>query len=201
MCDSYKRQGRSLKKTYAYGVLTKWVDAVDAAVFQLYKTVGTQRIQYLCNEMYKMEKYQVTNNDAEIDEYNALIDIHVNQIERIERCQKQNYENIGCDGYDGRDGIYGLSVLFHQHSICKSKTAFVRFLYSYNEVYNVDISKYVDIYGKINTAPEGFDFIYENVFMNNPLFIKGASVQTTHIKNELVLLKAPLIIQMCKIYK
>lgn len=176
-------------KSHVYNALEKWIEALDLAVFQVYKTTGTQRIQYICNEIYDMEKNYTTNTDEEIDAFNALIDIHTNQIARIQKCQKENYEN---------DSIKGLSALFHEHPVCKSKKAFVRFLYAYNEMYNIDIEKYVDEFGNINKTPEGFDFIYENVFINNPLF-NAASLD--HIKKELVLLKAPIIIQMCKNYE
>ena len=181
MCDR--------NQSYEYNALEKWVDALDFAVFQVYKTIGTQRKQYIYNEICDMEKTYITNTDEEIDNFNALIDIHMNQVVRIEKCQKDNYK---------RDMICGgLSALFHEHPSCKSKNAFVHFLYSYNEVYNVDIEKYVDEFGNINKTPEGFDFIYENVFINNPLF-NTISLKTDYIKKELVLLKAPIIIQMCK---
>ena len=67
-------------------------------------------------------------------------------------------------------------------------------------MYNIDIDKYVDDFGNINKAPEGFDFIYENVFINNFLFnaIIANVLQTDYIKKELILLKASIIIQMCK---
>jgi hypothetical protein len=173
-------------KSHVYNALKTWVEALDLAVFQVYKTTGTQRIHYICNEIYDMEKNYITNTDEEIDAFNALIDIHTNQIARIQKCQKQIYEN---------DGMKGLSALFHEHPVCKSKIAFVHFLYAYNEVYNVDVEKYVDEFGNIIKTSEGFDFIYENVFINNPLF---NALQMEHIKKELVLLKAPIIIQMCK---
>ena len=173
-------------KSHVYNALEKWVNTFELGVFQVYKTTGTQRIQYICNEIYDMEKNYITNTDEEIDAFNALIDIHTNQIVRIQKCQKQNYEN---------DDIKGLGALFHEHPVCKSKNAFVRFLYAYNEVYNIDIEKYVDEFGNINKTSEGFDFIYENVFINNPLF---NTLKMEYIKKELVLLKAPVIIQMCK---
>ena len=177
-------------KSHVYNALEKWVDAVDFAVFQIYKITGTQRIKYICNEIYNMEKKYTTNTDEEIDEYNMLIEIHTNQIVRIEKCQKQNYENDGIH-------LYGLGTLFHEHQVCKSKNAFMRFLYAYNEMYNICIEKYVDEFGNINKMSEGLDFIYENAFINNPLF-NTTLLQIVHIKNELVLLKAPFIIQMCK---
>ena len=181
MCDR--------NQSYEYNALEKWVDALDFAVFQVYKTIGTQRKQYIYNEICDMEKTYITNTDEEIDNFNALIDIHMNQVVRIEKCQKYNYK---------RDMICGgLSALFHEHPSCKSKNAFVHFLYSYNEVCNVDIEKYIDEFGNINKTPEGFDFIYENVFINNPLF-NTISLKTDYIKKELILLKAPIIIQMCK---
>ena len=173
-------------KSHVYNALKTWVEALDLAVFQVYKTTGTQRIHYICNEIYDMEKNYITNTDEEIDAFNALIDIHTNQIARIQKCQKEHYDN---------DGMKGLSALFHEHPVCKSKIAFVRFLYAYNEVYNIDINKYVDEFGNIIKTSEGFDFIYENVFINNPLF---NALQMEYIKKELVLLKAPIIIQMCK---
>ena len=168
--------------------LEKWIEAFDFAVFQVYKTSGTQRRQYIYNEICDMEKTYITNTDEEIDNFNALIDIHMNQVVRIEKCQKENYK---------RDIMCGLGALFHEHPSCKSKNAFVGFLYAYNETYNVDIEKYVDEFGNINKTPEGFDFIYENVFINNPLF-NTISLKTDYIKKELILLKAPIIIQMCK---
>ena len=180
-------------QSYEHHALEKWVDAFDFAVFQVYKTSGTLRTQYIYNEIYSMEKKYITNTDAEIDEYNALIDIYTNQIARIQKCQKENYQHDGVNAY-------GLCALFHEHPTCKSKKAFVRFLYAYNKMYNIDIDKYVDDFGNINKAPEGFDFIYENVFRNNFLFnaISANVLQTEHIKKELILLKASIIIQMCK---
>ena len=175
-------------KSHVYNALKTWIEALDLAVFQVYKTTGTQRIQYICNEIYDMEKNYITNTDEEIDNFNALIDIHTNQIVRIEKCQKENYKHNGVN-------VYGLSALFHEYPPCKSKKAFVCFLYSYNEMYNIDIEKYVDEFGNINKLSEGFDFIYENVFINNPLF---NTTSLDYIKKELILLKAPIIIQMCK---
>lgn len=180
MCDR--------NQSHVYNALEKWVDAFDFAAFQVYKTSGTQRRQYIYSEICNMEKTYITNTDEEIDNFNTLIDIHTNQIVRIEKCQKENYE---------RDIMCGLGALFHEYPSCKSKNAFVNFLYAYNETYNVDIEKYIDEFGNINKTPEGFDFIYENVFINNPLF-NTISLKTDHIKKELILLKAPIIIQMCK---
>jgi len=182
------RQQQQVSNSHVYNnnALEKWVDAFDAAAFQVYKTSGTQRRQHIYNEICDMEKTYITNTDEEIDNFNTLIDIHMNQVVRIEKCQKENYE---------RDTMRGIGALFHEHPSCKTKKAFVCFLHSYNEVYNVDIEKYVDEFGNINKTPEGFDFIYENVFLNNPLF---NALQTDHIKRELVLLKVPIIIQMCK---
>ena len=168
--------------------LEKWIDALDFAVFQVYKTTGSQRRQHIYNEICDMEKTYITNTDEEIDNFNTLIDIHMNQVVRIEKCQKENYQ---------RDMMCGLGALFHEHPSCKSRKAFVHFLYAYNEVYNINIEKYVDEFGNINKNPEGFDFIYENVFLNNHLF-NTISLKTEYIKKELILLKAPIIIQMCK---
>ena len=176
-------------QVHRHSALEKWIEAFDFAVFQVYKTTGTQRRQYIYNEICDMEKTYITNTDEEIDNFNALIDIHMNQVVRIEKCQKENYE------HNNSINVYGLSALFHEHPSCKSKKAFVNFLYAYNETYNIDIEKYVDEFGNINKTPEGFDFIYENVFLNNPLF---NTTSLDHIKKELVLLKAPIIIQMCK---
>lgn len=105
-------------KSHVYNALEKWVNTFELAVFQVYKTTGTQRIQYICNEIYDMEKNYITNTDEEIDAFNALIDIHTNQIVRIQKCQKQNYEN---------DDIKGLGALFHEHTVCKSKNGICAF--------------------------------------------------------------------------
>ena len=50
-------------------------------------------------------------------------------------------------------------------------------------------------FGNINATREGFDYIYENVFLQNALCNTS---KTAHIRNELVMMKAPIIIQMCK---
>jgi hypothetical protein len=86
--------------------LEKWIDALDFAVFQVYKTTGSQRRQYIYNEICNMEKTYITNTDEEIDNFNALIDIHMNQIVRIEKCQKEKYEP---------NMMYRLGALFHAY--------------------------------------------------------------------------------------
>ena len=140
--------------------------------------------------------------NEEIDEFSALIEIHTNQIARIQQCQKQwgnsNAISIGnasnASNANSSDGI-GIRTLFHEHPVTKTKKLFSHFIWSYSSAFNIGIGKYVDEFGNINATRDGFDYIYENVFLQNALF---NTAKTAHIRNELVMLKAPIIIQMCK---
>jgi hypothetical protein len=144
-----------------------------------------------------MNKTFQTNTDEEINEFVALIDIKTNQIARIQHCQKYNNDNASEINYNSGGGGgteigIGIRTLFHEHHFSKTKQIFSHFISSYNNALNISIEKYVDEFGNINTTHEGFDYVYENVFIKNSLF------NTAHIKNELEMLRAPIIIQMCK---
>jgi hypothetical protein len=169
-------------------IIIKWIDALDGAVCQVYKELGKCRIDCIYNEICDINKTFKANTDEEIDEFAALIDIHTNQIARIQQCQKQ------CGNNDG-DEILGIRTLFHEHPVTKRKKIFSQFISSYNTALNIGIGKYVDEFGNINATREGFDYIYENVFLQNALCNTS---KTAHIRNELVMMKAPIIIQMCK---
>ncbi len=166
-------------------IIIKWIDAFDGAVCQVYKQLGKCRIDCIYNEICEINKTFHANTDEEIDEFTALIDIHTNQIARIQQCQKQCGNN---------DGI-GIRTLFHEHPVTKTKKLFSHFIWSYNSAFNIGIGKYVDEFGNINATRDGFDYIYENVFLQNALFNTS---KNAHIRNELVMMKAPIIIQMCK---
>ena len=173
-----------MQREYHYNTtVIKWIDAFDRAVCQVYKQLGKSRIDCIYNEICEINKTFHANTDEEIDEFAALIDIHTNQIARIQQCQKQG------------DGILGIRTLFHEHPVTKTKKLFSHFIWSYNSAFNIGIGKYVDEFGNINATRDGFDYIYENVFLKNALF---NTAKTAHIRNELVMLKAPIIIQMCK---
>jgi hypothetical protein len=178
-----------MQQQYQYNTtVIKWIDTLDSAVCQVYKQLGKCRIDCIYNEICDINKTFHANTDEEIDEFAALIDIHTNQIARIQQCQKQ------C-GNNGGDGILGIRTLFHEHPVTKTKKLFSHFIWSYNSAFNIGIGKYVDEFGNINATRDGFDYIYENVFLQNALF---NTAKTAHIRNELVMLKAPIIIQMCK---
>ena len=179
-----------------YNRIIKWIDAFDGAVCQVYKQLGKCRIDCIYNEICEINKMFNVNTDEKIDKFAALIDIHTNQITRIQQCQKQcgnsNTNSIGIT--NSSDGI-GIRTLFHEHPVTKTKKIFLHFISSYNSAFNIGIGKYMDEFGNINATRDGFDYIYENVFLKNALFNTS---KTAHIRNELIMLKAPIIIQMCK---
>jgi len=177
-------------------IIIKWIDALDGAVCQVYKELGKCRIDCIYNEICDINKTFHANTDEEIDEFTALIDIHTNQIARIQQCQKQwgNSNTSNASNANSNDGI-GIRTLFHEHPVTKTKKIFSHFISSHNNAFNIGIGKYVDEFGNINATREGFDYIYENVFLQNALCNTS---KTAHIRNELVTMKAPIIIQMCK---
>lgn len=180
--------------------IIKWIHVFDNAICQVYKQLGKYRIENIYNEICEMNKTFCTNTDEEINEFAALIDIKTNQIARIKHCQQKYNDNASEINYNtgGETGIgIGIRTLFHEHHFSKTKQIFSHFISSYNNALNIGIEKYVDEFRNINVTHEGFDYIYENVFIKNPLFNTS---KTEHIKNELVILRAPIIIQMCKIY-
>ena len=192
-----------MQREYQYNTtVIKWIDALDGAVCQAYKELGKCRIDCIYNEICDINKTFHANTDEEIDEFTALIDIHTNQIARIQQCQKQwgnsNAISIGnasnASNANSSDGI-GIRTLFHEHPVTKTKKLFSHFIWSYSSAFNIGIGKYVDEFGNINATRDGFDYIYENVFLQNALFNMA---KTAHIRNELVMMKAPIIIQMCK---
>lgn len=179
--------------------IIKWIHVFDNAICQVYKQLGKYRIEHIYNEICEMNKTFQTNTDEEINEFVALIDIKTNQIARIQHCQKYN-DNANEVNYNGGGGTeigigIGIRTLFHEHHFSKTKQIFSHFISSYNNALNISIEKYVDEFGNINATHEGFDYVYENVFIKNSLFNTS---KTAHIRNELVMLRAPIIIQMCK---
>jgi hypothetical protein len=187
-----------MQREYQYNTtVIKWIDALDSAVCQVYKELGKCRIDCIYNEICEINKMFHANTDEEIDEFAALIDIHTNQIARIQQCQKQwgnSNATSNASNANSSDGI-GIRTLFHEHPVTKTKKLFSHFIWSYNSAFNIGIGKYVDEFGNINATRDGFDYIYENVFLQNALCNTS---KTAHIRNELVMMKAPIIIQMCK---
>jgi hypothetical protein len=163
--------------------LNAWVNAFKKAVLQAYKVIGPQRIRNIENEISNMERKCVLKTDADIDAYNVRVERLMNQISKINACFS------ACDEKSGGRGIF---ALFHGHCTVDGLTALLN-----NANYPLNLYYEMSVGGefKMNAKKEGFDVIYDNCLMNNNLF---STIENEHIKNELVSMRAMIIVEFVK---
>ena len=176
--------------------LKVWVSAFNEAIVRVYKRIGRYRITAIKNEIDIMEQTYIIQSDADIDAYNARIDIFTNQIERINACinvDMDDQTNTNCE----HDGI---CALFHGNEAILKNGGLVVLLtranypehlyYDYYDDYDDGSSNNL----KINVSKQGFDIVYDHL-LNNELF---STIETQYIKNELQMMRASVIMEMCK---
>lgn len=139
-----------------------------------------------------MEQTYVIKSNADIDAYNAQIDIFTNQMERVTAC-------INVDMSD-QDNEHGLYALFHGNEAILKNNGLFALLSRANYPEHLYYDDYADCdYGncnnlKINVTKQGFDVVYDHL-LNNELF---STIETQCIKNELQMMRATVIMEMCK---
>ena len=176
--------------------LQMWVNAFNNAIVGAYKKIGHCRITNIKKEIETMEETCIIKSDADIDAYNAQIDIFTNQIERITACI-----NADMDYQTNTNGEHhGICALFHGNEVFLKKCGLVALLtranypehlyYDYYDDYDDGNSNNL----KINVKKQGFDVVYDHL-LNNELF---STIETQCIKNELQMMRASVIMEMCK---
>ena len=172
--------------------LKVWISAFNNAIVGAYKSIGHCRIIDIKNKIEIMEQTYVIKSDADIDAYNAQIDIFTNQMERITAC-------INADMSD-QTNEHGFCALFHGNEAVLKNNGLLILLTRANYpeyLYYDDYADYDDGNGnnfKINVNKQGFDVVYDHL-LNNELF---STIETQCIKNELQMMRATIIMEMCK---
>lgn len=175
--------------------LKVWVSAFNNAIVGAYKRIGHCRIANIKNEIDTMEETCMIKTDADIDAYNAIIDIFTNQMERITACIQADNQCIidtGCEN--------GICALFHGNESVLKNGGLVGLLTRANYPEHLYYDYYDDddnensINLKINVNKQGFDVVYDHL-LNNELF---STIETKFIKNELQVMRASVIMEMCK---
>jgi hypothetical protein len=172
--------------------LKAWVSALNNAIVGAYKRIGHCRIADIKNKIEIMEQIYIIKSDADIDAYNAQIDIFTEQMERITAC-------INADMGDYTNE-HGICALFHGNEAVSKNGGLVALLtranypqhlyYDYYDDYDDGSSNNL----KINVSKQGFDVVYDHL-LNNELF---STIETQFIKNELQMMRASVIMEMCK---
>jgi len=175
--------------------LQAWVNAFNNAIVGAYKRIGHCRITNIQNEIDIMEETYVIKSDADIDAYNAQIDIFTNQMDRITACI-----NADMDDQTNTNDEDGICALFHGNEAILKNNGLVALLtranypehlyYDYYDDYDDGNSNNL----KINVNKQGFDVVYDHL-LNNELF---STIETQCIKNELQMMRASIIMEMCK---
>ena len=175
--------------------LKVWVSAFNNAVVQAYKRIGHCRIANIKNEIDIMEQTYMIKSDADIDAYNALIDIFTNQMERITACI-----HADADDQTKTNHEYGICALFHGSESVLKNGGLVALLSRANYPEHLYYDYYDDnddgnsINLKINVKKQGFDIVYDYM-LNNQLF---STIENKWIKDELQVMRAAVIMEMCK---
>ena len=175
--------------------LKVWVSAFNTAVVQAYKRIGHCRIANIKNEIGNMEQTYMIKSDADIDAYNALIDIFTNQMERITACI-----HADADDQTNTNHEYGICALFHGNEAVLKNGGLVALLSRANYPEHLYYDYYDDndnensINLKINVKKQGFDVVYDYL-LNNELF---STIETQCIKDELQVMRASVIMEICK---
>ena len=172
--------------------LKAWVNAFNGAALRAYKKIGHCRITNIKNELNTMEETYFIKSDADIDAYNAQVDKYASQMERVEACMNDDSEQNGI----------GICALFHGHdAVSNDDDGMLKMLSDANFPDNLYYDYYDDydddeksIKLKINVNKQGFDVIYDYM-LNNGLF---STIETQCIKNELQMMRASVIMEMCK---
>jgi hypothetical protein len=172
--------------------LKAWVSAFNNAIMGAYKRIGHCRIADIKNKIEIMEQTYIIKSDADIDAYNAQIDIFTDQMDRITAC-------IDADVGD-HTNEHGICALFHGNEAVSKNGGLVALLSCANYPQHL----YYDYYDdnddgnsnnlKINVNKQGFDVVYDHL-LNNELF---STIETQSIKNELQMMRASVIMEMCK---
>ena len=100
--------------------LKAWVSALNNAIVGAYKKIGRYRIADIKNKIESMEQTYIIESDADIDAYNAQIDIFTDQMERITAC-------IDADMSD-HSNKYGICALFHGNEVVSKNGGLVALL-------------------------------------------------------------------------
>lgn len=149
--------------------LKAWVSAFNNAIVGAYKRIGHCRIADIKNKIEIMEQTYIIKSDADIDAYNAQIDIFTDQMERITAC-------IDADMSDhaNMNDEYGICALFHGNEVFSKNSGLVALLscanypqhlyYDYYDDYDHGSSNTL----KINVNKQGFDVVYDRL-LNNEL--------------------------------
>jgi hypothetical protein len=175
--------------------LRVWVNAFNDAALQAYKRIGHCRITNIKNEIDIMEETYIIKSDADIDAYNAQIDIFTNQMERITACI-----NADTDDQTNNNNEDGICALFHGNELVLKNGGLIALLtranypehlyYDYYDDYDNENSNTL----KINVKKQGFDIVYDYL-LNNELF---STIENQCTKNELQVMRAAVIMEMCK---
>ena len=175
--------------------LQVWVSAFNDAALRAYKKIGHCRITNIKNEIDIMEETYIIKSDADIDAYNAQIDIFTNQMDRITACI-----NADADDQTNTNDECGLYALFHGNEAVLKNNGLVTLLARANYPENLYYDYYDDnddgnsINLKFNVKKQGFDVLYDYL-LNNELF---STIENQCIKNELQVMRASVIMEMCK---
>ena len=174
--------------------LKAWVSAFNNAIVGAYKRIGHCRIADIKNKIESMEQTYIIKSDADIDAYNAQIDIFTDQMERITACIDTDME------MGDHTNEHGICALFHGNEVVSKDGGLVALLsctnypqhlyYDYYDDYDDGSSNNL----KINVNKQGFDVVYDHL-LNNELF---STIETQCIKNELQMMRASVIMEMCK---
>ena len=179
--------------------LQVWVSAFNDAALRAYKKIGHCRITNIKNKIDIMEETYVIKSDADIDAYNAQIDIFTNQMERITACI--DAVDAGAGHQTNTNGEHrGIYALFHGNEAVLKNGGLVTLLtranypehlyYDYYDDYDDENSNNL----KINVNKQGFDVVYDYL-LNNELFSTNENKCT---KNELQVMRASVIMELCK---
>jgi hypothetical protein len=172
-----------------------WVSAFNNAIVGAYKRIGHCRIANIKNEIDTMEQTYMIKTDADIDAYNAIIDIFTNQMERITACIQADDKCIVDTVWEN-----GICALFHGNESVLKNGGLVGLLTRANYPEHLYYNYYDDndnensINLKINVNKQGFDVVYDHL-LNHELF---STIETKFIKNELQVMRASVIMEMCK---
>ena len=172
--------------------LKVWVSAFNNATVGAYKRIGRYRITDINNII---EQTYIIKSDADIDAYNAQIDIFTNQMDRITACI-----NADADDQTNTNDECGLYALFHGNESVLKNGGLVALLSRANYPEHLYYDYYDDndnensINLKINVKKQGFDVVYDYL-LNNELF---STIENQCIKNELQVMRASVIMEMCK---
>lgn len=179
--------------------LKAWTSAFNNAIVGAYKRIGHCRIANIKNEIDNMEQTYMIQTDADIDAYNAIIDIFTNQMERITACSHADVDtdehSTIVTGYEN-----GICALFHGNELILKTGGLVALLTRANFPEHLYYDYYDDnddgnsINLKLNVNKQGFDVVYDYL-LNNELF---STTETKFIKNELQVMRAAIIMEMCK---